>query len=133
MALWKVNDEIVYSENALSLSPNEANGTMITRHFYKVPKSNVRGGFLTNEKGTFHTPSWIKVHPKTTLNDIIFPEIKVAKPKEKRIIEFASSSSDKKYYVTVIDSKTLKCSCPGSWRSNGNCKHIKEVRESLTK
>ena len=71
MALWKVNNEIVYSENALSLSPNEANGTMITRHFYKVPKSNVRGGFLTNERGTFHTPSWIKVHPKTTLNDII--------------------------------------------------------------
>ena len=133
MALWNVNGEIVYSENALALSPNEANGTMITRHFYKVPKSNVRGGFLTNERGTFHTPSWIKVHPKTTLNDIIFPKIKVAKAKEKRIIEFASASSDKKYYVTVIDSKTLKCSCPGSWRSNGNCKHIKEVRESLTK
>tara|TARA_B110000503_G_scaffold18108_1_gene26472 strand:- start:423 stop:824 length:402 start_codon:yes stop_codon:yes gene_type:complete len=133
MALWNVNDEIVYSENALTLSPNEVNGTIISRHFYKVPISNVRGGFLTTNKGVFHTPSWTKVHPKTTLNDILFPEIKVAEPKEKRTFEFASSSSDKKYYVTVIDSKTIKCTCPGSWRSQGNCKHIKEVRESLTK
>lgn len=128
MALWKVNNEIVYSENALALSPNEANGTVVTRHFYHVPLSNIKGGFLTNDRGTFHTPSWTKVHPKTTLNDIIFPELKVAKPKEKRIIEFASASSDKKYYVTVIDNKDIKCSCPGFYRSSGNCKHVKEIK-----
>lgn len=128
MALWEVNGKIVYSENALSLSPNEANGTMIKRHFYSVPKSNVQGGFLTTDKGVFHTPSWIKVHPKTTLNDIIFPKVKPIVVKEKKIIEFTSSSSDKKYYVTVIDSTNMKCTCPGAWRSQNNCKHIKEVR-----
>jgi len=135
MALWEVNGKIVYSKNALTLSPNEANGTMIKRHFYHVPKSNVRGGFLTNDRGTFHTPSWTKVHPQATLNDIIFPKIKVAKPKEKRIIEFASASSDKKYYVTFIDSKTIKCTCPGFYRAQREvgCKHVQEVRESLTK
>jgi len=133
MGLWNVNGEIVFREGALTLSPNEANGTIISRHFYNVPKSNVIGGFLTNNKGTFHTPSWLKVHPQTTLADIIQPKIKVEKPTKKLIFEFESSSSDKKYYVTVIDSKTIKCTCPGAWRSQGNCKHVKEVRVNLTK
>ena len=79
-------------------------------------------------------PTWQKVHPKTELNDIIWKKTKIKKEKtEKKTWTFKSSSSDAVYTVRQVDSSSLKCNCPGAWRSRGNCKHIKEVRASLTK
>ena len=68
--------------------------------------------------------------PNTTLKDIqwIKPKPKV-KRQETVIKTFKSGSSDAmyttKYYPT---SGKYFCDCPGSWRSFGNCKHIKQMR-----
>lgn len=105
----------------------------VFKYEYKHP---VMAPTLLRMKGkTYLMPEWREVHPETTLNDIIWkkPKIKKQKPINKKTWTFKSSSSDSVYTVTQVDSKTLKCSCPGAWRSRGNCKHIKEIRESLTK
>tara|TARA_R100000657_G_C4657612_1_gene101501 strand:- start:515 stop:961 length:447 start_codon:yes stop_codon:yes gene_type:complete len=74
-------------------------------------------------------PDGIKVHPKTTLEDI-----KVVRPKPKKrtepIIETHISSSSGAEYTTKYypDSGNYYCSCPGTWRAKDRrCKHIKEM------
>ena len=72
MALWDVDGEIVYTEGSLSLTPEKANALFVTRHRYKIPYSNVgMGGFVKTDRGTFHTPSWIEVHPQASFEDLI--------------------------------------------------------------
>ena len=102
MALWNYNGEIVYSDGALSISNPESGWA--TRHYYKVPFTNVgKGGLVNLPTGKFHTPSWIKVHDKATLDDIIVDK----KPFEELFVEekndqkwsFKSASSDKEYTV----------------------------------
>jgi len=128
MALWNVNGEIVYSEGSLSLNPEEAKSIFVRRHFYKVPFTNVgTGGIVKVDSGTFHTPSWTKVHPKTTINDIIvdkkpFEELFV----EPEVWEFKSESSDKVYKVKKNAKGNLSCSCWG-YIAHKKCKHIKSV------
>ena len=69
-----------------------------------------------------------------TFDNDIWKKTKIKKEKtEKKTWTFKSSSSDAVYTVRQVDSSSLKCNCPGAWRSRGNCKHIKEVRTSLTK
>ena len=83
MALWDVNGNIVYSEGSLGLDPKAASGAMVRRHFYKVPYTALGSGSLFEKDGkVFHTPSWIEVHPKTELSDIIVDK----KPFGKQII-----------------------------------------------
>ena len=90
--------------------------------------------FVDLKGNKYIVPTWQKVHPKTELNDIIWKKTKIKKEKtEKKTWTFKSSSSDAVYTVRQVDSSSLKCNCPGAWRSRGNCKHIKEVRASLTK
>jgi len=75
-------------------------------------------------------PLQIKVHPKTTLKDIIVTR-EVNKtpppPQQPNQWKFKSSSSDIIYTVVETLGK-LKCNCPGFYRAKGNCKHIKEVK-----
>ena len=132
MALWKVDDEIVYSDGSLSLDPTFANGIFVTRHTYKVPYTNVgKGGFIEKDGKKFHTPSWIEVHPQTTLEDIVVEE----KPFQELFVEpetweFKSASSDKVYKVKRNKSGNLSCDCWG-YIAHKKCKHIKSV-ESLS-
>ena len=132
MALWKVKDEIVYSDGPLSISAEEMSGVFVQRHFYKVPYSNVgKGGIMKRADGKrFHTPSWTEVHPETTLKDIIvekkpFEELFVEK-ENKQTWKFESSSSDKTYTVRYNASGKLSCDCMG-YIGHGRCRHIKEV------
>ena len=89
---------------------------------YAADSTTVRTGGIAQE--------WQKVDPNTTLKDIqwIKPKPKV-KRQETVIKTFKSGSSDAvyttKYYPT---SGKYFCDCPGSWRSFGNCKHIKQMR-----
>lgn len=132
MALWDVDGEIVYTEGSLSLTPEKANALFVTRHRYKIPYSNVgTGGFLTNERGTFHTPSWIQVHPQTSFEDLEvekkpFEELFV----EEKKWEFKSGSSDKVYTVKHNKRGELSCDCMG-YIGHRKCKHITEVKEKL--
>jgi hypothetical protein len=132
MALWDVDGEIVYTEGSLSLTPEQAGGIFVTRHSYKIPYSNTgRGGFLTNERGTFHTPSWIQVHPQTSFEDLEvekkpFEELFV----EEKKWEFKSGSSDKVYTVKHNKRGELSCDCMG-YIGHRKCKHITEVKLKL--
>lgn len=133
MALWNVDGEIVYSNGALSLNAIKANGLFVTRHTYKVPYTNVgKGGLYTDQNGKkFHTPSWIEVHPETTLDDIVVEK----KPFEELFVEektwkFTSSSSSKEYTVRYNKHGNLSCDCWG-YIGHKKCKHIKEVKNEL--
>jgi hypothetical protein len=132
MALWSVNDEIVYSDGPLSISAKEMSGVFVQRHFYKVPFSNVgKGGIIKTSSDRYvHMPSWIEVHPKTTIADIQvqkdpFEELFI----EKKTWTFKSASSDKEY--TVKQGKNgLYCDCWG-YIAHKRCKHVKQVKEEL--
>lgn len=135
MALWNVDDEIVYSDGPLSLSKT-ASAVFVTRHTYKVPYSNIhvngfKGSIITNDSGTFHTPSWTKVHPQTTVDDIVidkqpFEELFV----EEQKWEFKSGSSNKTYTVKHNKRGELSCDCMG-YIGHRKCKHITEVKEKI--
>ena len=134
MALWNVDGEIVYSDGALTLTPEKANGIFVTRHTYKVPYSNMgKGGFFTNPEGKkYHTPSWIEVHEQTTLDDIVieqppFIELFTSNESDYEPRKFTSTSSDKIY--TVKRGKNgFYCDCWG-YIGHKKCKHVKQVQE----
>jgi len=131
MALWEVNNEIVFSDGALSISKPEMN-TWVKRYAYKVPYSNVgKGGLLKKDGKVFHTPSWTEVHPQTTLDDIIvekkpFDEVFV----EPKSWKFPSSSSEKEYTVKLKQDGSPFCDCWG-YIAHRKCKHVKEVQAKL--
>ena len=84
---------------------------------------------LTGKK--YIVPGWIEVLPETELNDIewVKPKIKIKEKQKNVVIKSPSSSSDKVYTTTFYpDSGKFYCDCPGSWRSQGNCKHIKSLK-----
>lgn len=131
MALWEVNNEIVYSDGALSITKPEMN-MWVKRHYYKVPYSNVgKGGIFRNDRGTFHTPSWTEVHEQTTLDDIIieprpFAELFTSKD-DYEPTQYTSTSSDKIY--TVRRGKNgFYCDCWG-YIGHKKCKHVKKEQE----
>ena len=82
---------------------------------------------------TYIMPIWKEVVEGTTLNDIEWIKPKPKKKRTDAIIEtFASGSSDTTYTTKYYpDSGNFYCSCPGSWRSRGNCKHIKELKVKI--
>lgn len=131
MALWEVNNGkkkvLMYSEGSLSIS-NPPPYLSVRRHSYKVPYSNVGlGGFVEQDGKKFHTPSWIEVHPKTTLSDIVVEK----KPFQELFVEpekwtFESASSDKTYTVKKNKHGKLSCDCWG-YIAHRKCKHVKEV------
>jgi len=137
MALWNVNidgkDDIIYSEGALSLPGDIGSSVFATRHYYKVPYTNLgQGGISTVSGKTYHMPSWTEIHPKSTLDDIIvekepFQELFIEI--EKRSWKYKSASSDKEY--TVKEGKNgLHCDCWG-YIAHRKCKHITETKELI--
>jgi hypothetical protein len=79
-------------------------------------------------------PGWQEVLPETELNDIkwIKPKPKVVVKQEPIVVTSVSSSSNKTYTTTYYpDSGKFWCDCPGMWRSGGNCKHVKSLREKV--
>ena len=74
-------------------------------------------------------PGWQEVIEGTTLNDVIHIKPKVKKKAETIVVETLSSTSDITYKTRYYpDTNRFTCTCPGSWRSFGNCKHIKKLR-----
>ena len=107
---------------------------------YQVPKH----GYLTKSifrfgDKTFIYPPQIECHPKTTLDDIVeylteeqLLKEKIEAPKvEIQKWEFESASGGGTYTVTLNKFGNPKCNCPGTWRSKGRCKHVKEVEQIL--
>ena len=75
-------------------------------------------------------PSWQKVDPNTTLKDITWIKPKVKKQRAKTVIKTHVSGSGLGEYTTKYypESGKYHCSCPDYWRSRGNCKHVKQMK-----
>ena len=108
----------------------------IQRFYYEVEHAYLSPALHTDDNGNkFMLPTFQKVHPETTLEDI-----KLIRPKlEKRtepIIETSISSSGDVTYETKYypDSGNIYCSCPGTWRAKDRrCNHIKAMESKVKK
>ena len=89
------------------------------------------GLFIDQEGQKYIVPSWQKVDPNTTLKDITWIKPKVKKQRAKTVIKTHISGSGLGEYTTkhYPESGKYHCSCPGYWRSKGNCKHVKQMRD----
>ena len=102
----------------------------VQRFYYEMEHEYLIPTLYVNLKGEkIMMPDGIKVHPKTTLNDIKMKRPKPKKRKEPIIETHISSSSGAEYTTRYFpDSGKIYCSCPGSWRAKDRrCKHIKEM------
>jgi hypothetical protein len=96
----------------------------VSVHKYEIEGSFHPGLHTASDGKKYIIPKWIEVHPETTYNDIVWIQ-----PKKKKVIEHIEGSVGT--YKTVYDpnKNTYKCSCMGFWRSKGNCKHVRALRE----
>lgn len=121
---------IIYSpeDKPFSIKPKGFGPFVAVRRFkYTYEDPIMPPSLFTDVEGQkWIIPSWKKVLPETTLDDIewVKPEIE-----KTEVInwEFKSSSSNAVYTVKN-KGKNYYCNCPGYWRSfDKKCKHIKEV------
>ena len=141
MALWEFKNlnkhgnyrtRIIHTEGALSI-PGDGFGPSIFANRYQYEyKGEYLPPTLAKINGkTYLMPLWKEVVEGTTLSDIkwIKPKVKRAETFEHK---FKSSSNDKIYTTKYYpESGKYHCSCPGYWRSSGNCKHVKAMRTKL--
>lgn len=124
-----------YVEDYISTTPNVTEDNIISSTvstFKYKTESLLRPAIINAQGKKYIIPGWIPCHPKTELSDIIWtPSTKPKKPEvQQGEYKFKSSSSDSEYTVKVIG-QSVKCNCPGTWRSKGNCKHVQEVKKKL--
>ena len=124
----KLVSSIEYRESsAYDLTKEQLRSSMtIVRPFKYVSKSPFYG-LVSQDGKKFMVPGWIEVRPDTVYEDLKFntPRKKKEKPE---IFEFESSSGNGTYKVRKMPDGRLRCDCPGTWRTKGNCKHVKELR-----
>ena len=88
----------------------------------------------TNSKGEkYIIPTWQKVHPETTLNDIEWHKPKPKKIKvEKQEFKFESKSDPGHFYNVTVKGDIVDCTCAGKWRAKDRqCRHIKDIKKQL--
>ena len=108
----------------------------VQRFYYEVEHAYLSPALYTDDNGdTFILPTWEKVHPETTLEDIKLTRPKLEKRTEPIIETSISSSSDITYETKYYpDSGKIYCSCPGQWRAKDRrCKHIKAMELKVKK
>ena len=140
MALWQFSNKnkygnwrsrIVYLEGALS-HPGGAFGKAVSARRFKYEYNHpVMPPTIFKHNGkTYLMPLWKEVVDGTTINDIEWVKPKPKVKKEPIVKTFTSGSSDNVYETKYYpESGKYYCSCPGAWRSFGNCKHIKQMRK----
>ena len=141
MALWKftnlnkygnLRSRIVYRSDgeAFSFNPKGFGPFVNVRMFRYEYKGAIPPALATFSGQTYIVPSWQKVDPNTTLKDINWIKPKPKKQRAKTIIKTHISGSGLGEYTTKYypESGKFHCTCPGYWRSGGNCKHVKQMR-----
>jgi len=134
--LWQVDitydnghstSELIHSTEPIALYPKRdgIKSSKVSRFAYEIEYHIAPTLFNANGK-RYIIPMWQEVHPDTGFEDLkwIRPVIK-----EKKITEKIQGSMGE--YKTTYDpnKKTYKCTCMGFWRSKGNCKHVKTLKE----
>lgn len=138
--LWNVikrfNDgsetnELIYSPSVINLSPKQdgIKSAVVSVFRYEFNHYMSPNLYIANDGKKYILPSWIEVHPETTANDINWIRPVIKEPKTTEVVK-TEGSLGYTYKTTYDSSKnTYKCTCPGFWRSKGNCKHVKALRE----
>jgi len=123
-------DEIVWNENTTtSYKPVKEVVSRLVQCFKYEVKTDINPSLITLNGKRIIVPTWQEVHPLTTLEDIEW-----VKPQKRPRADISVKTGDGKYKTTFNTATgKFKCSCMGFWRSKGNCKHVKELRESLQK
>jgi hypothetical protein len=151
MAIWQfqnlnkygnIRTRIVYRQGGESfgINPNNFGPIVMVKRFKYTYKHSLLPPslFISPTDGkTFIVPTWQEVIKGTTVEDIewIKPKIKVETIKvENVVVKTPSSKGDTEYITTYYPtSGKYHCTCPGTWRTGGNCKHIKELRVKIGK
>jgi hypothetical protein len=122
----QTTNEIIHSVTPISLYPKRDNikSAVVSVHKYEVEGSFHPGLLQLDDGKKYIIPKWIEVHPETTYDDVRW-----IRPKAKKEIEHIQGSMGT--YKTTYDpnKNTYKCTCMGFWRSKGNCKHVKAIKE----
>ena len=122
----QTTSEIIHSVTPISLYPKRDNikSAVVSVHKYEVEGSFHPGLLQLDDGKKYIIPKWTEVHPETTYDDIVWIQ-----PKKKKVIEHIEGSVGT--YKTVYDpnKNTYKCTCMGFWRSKGNCKHVRALKE----
>ena len=115
-------------KSSLSINP-KGFGPLISFRLFKYDYEHYMPPALTTLGGKkYIIPTWQEVLPETTLDDINW--IKPKPIRTQPIIKTHISGSGLGEYKTKYYPNTGRyhCSCPGFWRSRGNCKHVKEMK-----
>lgn len=142
MALWEFRNlnkhgnyrkRIIHTEGALSIPGKGFGSSVIVNRFkYKYEHPLMPPMIWKNNGKTYLMPLWQEVVDGTTVDDVEWIKPKPKAKKEPVIETFASGSSNNTYTTKYYpESGKYYCSCPGSWRSQGNCKHIKTLRNKI--
>ena len=145
MALWHFTNLNKYGNprsrifhrpdgEAFSFNPNGFGSFVAVRRYkYEYEHPVLPPTILELNGKTYLMPLWKEVVKGTTVDDIEWIKPKPKKKRTEPVIEtFTSGSSDSVYTTKYYpDSGNFHCTCPGSWRSRGNCKHIKELRNKV--
>ena len=127
-----LRSRIVYRPDgeAFSFNPKGFGPFVNVRMFRYEYKGAIPPALATFSGQTYIVPSWQKVDPNTTLKDINWIKPKPKKQRAKTIIKTHISGSGLGEYTTKYypESGKFHCTCPGYWRSGGNCKHVKQMR-----
>jgi hypothetical protein len=123
----RATDEIIHSDKPLVIYPKR-DGIKTSKssiHKYEIESTLPPTIYKSSQDNKVYlVPMWIEVHPQTTYDDVVW-----IRPKAKKIIEHIQGSMGE-YKTTYNPNKnTYHCSCMGFWRSKGNCKHVKALKE----
>jgi hypothetical protein len=131
------NEFIKYKEGTIfSIEPKNSLISHISRLFkyqytHPILPPHLFTSPVSGEK--YIIPTWQKVHPKTTLDDIewIKPLVEDV-PLEKNTWKFESSSSPDVFYIVRQKGDKFTCNCSGFFRSKiRKCKHILQIEKEL--
>ena len=146
MALWKFTNlnkygnprsRIIYRPDnvAFSFKPKGLGPFVNVQRFKYESKSTFAPALVTLNDKKYMVPDWMEVLPETTINDITSfePETRGRKKGQTKasniVVKTPSSSSDEIYTTTYYpNSGKCYCDCPGTWRTAGNCKHVKKLK-----
>jgi hypothetical protein len=122
----QTTSEIIHSVTPISLYPKRDNikSAVVSVHKYEVEGSFHPGLLQLDDGKKYIIPKWTEVHPETTYDDIVWIQ-----PKKKKVIEHIEGSVGTYKTVYDLNKNTYKCTCMGFWRSKGNCKHVRALKE----
>ena len=146
MALWKfsnlnkygnIRTRIIYRPDGetFGINPKGFGPFIGVSRFKYESKSPFSPALVIIKDKKYMVPDWKEVLPETTINDIMEyqPETRGRKKGQTKVpnivVKTPSSSSDEIYTTTFYPtSGKYYCDCPGTWRTAGNCKHVKEMK-----